>query len=172
MPHLQHVHKLTSDMRGLHPRTPHYKVERAQCIEICFCLTRFPLTNSMLNIVSGVRGDLKLSIWIGGVLEVYVLVIVDCLLAWRTCKKSLAQVLIHRAALHTLMAFSRLDAFARGQIHGLRQAGKPRSDITKLVEKRDGSHPTLRAVNAVLRKKPLILDGAVRTPELEAGPGP
>ena len=64
-----------------------------------------------------------------------------------------AQVSTHLAAAHTLMTFSRLDAFARGQIHGLRQAGKPRSVITKLVKKRDGTHPTMRAVDAVLRKK-------------------
>ena len=99
------------------------------------------------------RGDLKLSIWTGGVLKLYVLVIVECLLVRLACKKSLAQVVIHRAALHTLMMFSRLDVFARGQIHGLRQVGKPRGDITKLVKKRSGTHTALRAEDAVLRKK-------------------
>ena len=51
------------------------------------------------------------------------------------------------------MTFARLDAFAHGQIVGLRQAGKERGVIQKFVKTRDGSHPALRAVDAVLRKK-------------------
>ena len=51
------------------------------------------------------------------------------------------------------MILSCLDALARGQIDGMRLAGKPRSEIRKLVTKRDGTHPTLCVVYAVLRKK-------------------
>ena len=48
---------------------------------------------------------------------------------------------------------ARLDAFARGQIVGLQQAGETRFEITRLVKKKDGKRPTLRTVDNVLRKK-------------------
>ncbi|MCP4467554.1 MAG: hypothetical protein GY813_12490 [Halieaceae bacterium] len=47
---------------------------------------------------------------------------------------------------------ARLDAFTRGQIHGLRQAGKTRPDIQKLVKKKDGKRTTLRSIDRTLRK--------------------
>ncbi len=49
--------------------------------------------------------------------------------------------------------YARLDAFTRGQIWGLRQAGKDRPQIRRLVKKKDGKHPTLRTVDNVLSKK-------------------
>ena len=49
--------------------------------------------------------------------------------------------------------YARLDAFTRGQIVGLRQAGKTRGEITRLVRKKDGKRPTVRSVDNVLSKK-------------------
>ena len=48
---------------------------------------------------------------------------------------------------------ARLDAFARGQIWGMRQAGAKREAIAGAVRKKDGTKPTLRAVDGVLAKK-------------------
>ena len=48
---------------------------------------------------------------------------------------------------------ARLDAFARGEIVGLRKAGTPRGEIRKLVKKKDGKRPSLRTVDNVLLKK-------------------
>ena len=50
-------------------------------------------------------------------------------------------------------SFARLDAFARGEIWGMRQAGAPREDIVKRIKKKDGRRPTLRAVAAVIARK-------------------
>ena len=69
---------------------------------------------------------------------------------------------------HLLMNYGRLDAFARGQIMGLRQAGEERGVIQKLVEKRGGSHPRLRAVDATLRKNTIARSGEGKVPGLEA----
>ncbi len=46
-----------------------------------------------------------------------------------------------------------LDAFARGQICGMRAAGTARRSIRKTVKKTDGTSPTLRAVDGVLAMK-------------------
>ena len=48
---------------------------------------------------------------------------------------------------------ARMDAFARGEIVGLRKAGTPRGEIRKLVKKKDGKRPSLRTVDNVLLKK-------------------
>ncbi len=48
---------------------------------------------------------------------------------------------------------ARLDAFARGQIWGMRKAGAERKTIRKETKKKDGTRPTLRSVDAVLAKK-------------------
>ena len=47
---------------------------------------------------------------------------------------------------------ARLDAFTRGQIQGLRQAGKSRPEIQELVKKKDGKKTTLRSIDRTLRK--------------------
>ena len=61
--------------------------------------------------------------------------------------------LVARAARTTMgKSTARLDAFTRGQIHGLRQAGKTRPDIQKLVKKKDGKRTTLRSIDRTLRK--------------------
>ena len=44
---------------------------------------------------------------------------------------------------------ARLDAFARGEIVGLRKAGKTRDAIRKAVKQNDGKLPSLRAVDNV-----------------------
>ena len=49
--------------------------------------------------------------------------------------------------------YGRLDAFTRGQIFGLRQGGAGRLEITRLVKKKDGKHPTVRTVDNILSKK-------------------
>ena len=49
--------------------------------------------------------------------------------------------------------YGRLDAFTRGQIFGLRQGGAGRLEITRLVKKKDGKHPTVRTVDNILTKK-------------------
>jgi hypothetical protein len=50
-------------------------------------------------------------------------------------------------------SYARLDAFARGQICALRAVGTPRERICALVLKKDGSPPSIRAVDAVVDKK-------------------
>ena len=47
------------------------------------------------------------------------------------------------------MGFARLGAIARGQIWGMRQAGAKRHAIADTVRKKDGTKPTLRAVDGV-----------------------
>ena len=49
--------------------------------------------------------------------------------------------------------FARLDPFTRGQIFGLRQAETKRTVIARKVKKKDGTHPSLKAVDAVLAKR-------------------
>ena len=48
-------------------------------------------------------------------------------------------------------SYSRLSPFARGQICAFRKAGWKRGQICKTIKKKDGIHPCLRAVAAVLR---------------------
>ena len=48
---------------------------------------------------------------------------------------------------------ARLDVFARGTVCGMRAAGATREEIAATVVKKDGSRPSLRAVDAVLAKK-------------------
>ena len=48
---------------------------------------------------------------------------------------------------------ARLDAFARGQIWGMHLANAPREQMITLVEKKDGSGPTLSAVDRVIAHK-------------------
>ena len=49
--------------------------------------------------------------------------------------------------------YARLDQWGRAQVCAYRKAGKSREEICSLVDKKDGTHPTLRAVDAVLEKK-------------------
>jgi len=56
-------------------------------------------------------------------------------------------------ALSFAMSWARLDAFARGQICALRNEGLERHEICDRVLKKDLTHPSLRAVDAVLEKK-------------------
>ena len=48
--------------------------------------------------------------------------------------------------------YARLDPFTRGQVVGFRTAGVPMVDIPARVTKKDGAHPSLRAVEAVVAK--------------------
>ena len=48
---------------------------------------------------------------------------------------------------------ARLDAFAHGQIWGMHLANAPREHMITLVEKKDGSGPTLSAVDRVIAHK-------------------
>ena len=50
------------------------------------------------------------------------------------------------------MSAARLDAFARGMICGLAEGGFKQEESVARVKKKDGSHPTLRAVEATLAK--------------------
>ena len=67
--------------------------------------------------------------------------------------------------------YGRLDAFTRGQIFGLRQGGAGRLEITRLVKKKDGKHPTVRTVDNIFcarrRMTPL---GTARTHVLAGAP--
>ncbi len=65
----------------------------------------------------------------------------------------LAAVLAQTTRAMGKATFSRLDAFARGQICGMRAAGTARRSIRKTVKKTDGTSPTLRAVDGVLAMK-------------------
>ena len=65
---------------------------------------------------------------------------------------------------------ARLDAFARGQIWGMREAGVGRAEIRKKAKKTDGTRPTLRTVDAVLAKK--ASDPAWRGEDSSAGGRP
>jgi len=51
------------------------------------------------------------------------------------------------------MSTARFDAFARGEIVGMRRAGASREEIRKAITKKDGSTPSLRAVAGVLAKQ-------------------
>ena len=51
-----------------------------------------------------------------------------------------------------MASMARLDAFAHGAICALRARGVKREDIARAVRKKDGKHPHLRAVDAVLAK--------------------
>jgi hypothetical protein len=55
-------------------------------------------------------------------------------------------------SLRRTMTFARLDAFTRGKIVGMRAAGAVRKEIVKKTRKKDGTKPSLRAVDAVLAK--------------------
>lgn len=70
----------------------------------------------------------------------------------RAAKKSMKRTM-KRVVVKSQRTFARLDQWARAQVCAYRQAGKPRDEICSLVEKKDGTHPTLRAVDAVLEKK-------------------
>lgn len=50
------------------------------------------------------------------------------------------------------MSFSRLDAFARGQIVALGNEGLPPTQIARKVRKKDGTRPQLRAVQKTIAK--------------------
>ena len=65
----------------------------------------------------------------------------------------LAAVLAQTTGAMGKATFSRLDAFARGQICGMRAAGTARRSTRKTVKKTDGTSPTLRAVDGVLAMK-------------------
>ena len=52
-----------------------------------------------------------------------------------------------------MSSLARLDAFTRGQIWGMRQAGASRDQIADAMHKKDGTKPSLRAVDGVLAKK-------------------
>ena len=49
--------------------------------------------------------------------------------------------------------YARLDQWGRAQVCAYRTAGKSREDICLLVNKKDGTRPTLRTADAVLEKK-------------------
>ena len=51
------------------------------------------------------------------------------------------------------MTSARLDAFARGAICALADEGVERAEIQKKVNKKDGTRPHIRAIDAVLAKK-------------------
>ena len=67
------------------------------------------------------------------------------------------------------MPFAWLDSFTRGRILGVKDAGK-REAIAKAVCKKDGSHPTLHAVDGVLQHFPS--DPAWRGEDSRAGGRP
>ena len=48
--------------------------------------------------------------------------------------------------------YGRFGAFIRGQVLGLRQGGAGRLEITRLVKKKDGKHPTVRTADNILSK--------------------
>ena len=50
------------------------------------------------------------------------------------------------------MTFAREDPFTPGEIAGMRRAGATRDAIVKTVRKKNGSEPSLRAVDGVLAK--------------------
>ena len=50
------------------------------------------------------------------------------------------------------MSMARMDAFTRGRILGLREAREEREDFVNRVKKKDGTRPSLRAVDNVLAK--------------------
>ena len=49
--------------------------------------------------------------------------------------------------------FARLDPLARGQIWGMHLAHVPREDIQKQVRKKDGTPPSLHAIDEVIASK-------------------
>eukprot|EP00973_Karenia_brevis_P009074 1227904-Karenia_brevis.AAC.1 len=48
---------------------------------------------------------------------------------------------------------ARMDAFARGGIWALHLAGVHREDMVKWIEKKDGTHPQLHAIDQCIAKK-------------------
>jgi hypothetical protein len=88
--------------------------------------------DSTLN--SGVRGGLKLSILACGGHESH-----------SRCESG-------PCSFATIGKYGRFDAFTRGRIFGLRQGGAGRPEITRLVKKKEGKHPTARTVDNILRK--------------------
>jgi hypothetical protein len=102
--------------------------------------------DSTLN--SGVRGNLKLSILACGGFESHSVKYVGL---WRV--RVTFRVWIRPLLFCTMGKYGRLDAFARGQILGLRQGGAGRLEITRLVKKKDGKHPTVRTVDNILSTK-------------------
>ena len=66
--------------------------------------------------------------------------------------------------------YARLDQWSRAQVCAFRKAGKSREEIRLLVDKKDGTHPTLRAVDAVLEKK--AVDPGWRGEDSSAGGRP
>ena len=51
-----------------------------------------------------------------------------------------------------MVSTARLDPFTRGHICGMRAAGVARAEIARRVRKKDGKHPHIRAVDAVLAR--------------------
>ena len=70
----------------------------------------------------------------------------------RVCVVSLLPLAVPPAMPRNKPSYSRLSPFARGQICAFRKAGWKREQICKTIKKRDGTHPCLRAVAAVLTK--------------------
>ena len=60
---------------------------------------------------------------------------------------------VRKTSLKKKVTMARLDALARGQIWGMHLANAPREQMITLVEKKDGSGPTLRAVDRVIAHK-------------------
>jgi hypothetical protein len=60
---------------------------------------------------------------------------------------------LRKKILKTKVTTARLDAFARGQIWGMHLANAPREQIVEVVQKKDGSAPTLSAVDRVICHK-------------------
>ena len=65
---------------------------------------------------------------------------------------------------------ARVDPFARGVICGVQAAGLTRPEIARRVGKKDGKHPTVRAVIAVLARR--RADPAWRGEDSRAGGRP